>query len=64
VATIGPPKRRKPVRKEESVHIRLTVEQKEGLTAAAVAAGLGLGPWLLSLGLKEMREMQRAEGGK
>jgi hypothetical protein len=54
------PKRRKPVRKEENIHIRLTTEQKEGLTEAATRAGLGLSTWLLMLGL---REMQRAEGG-
>jgi uncharacterized protein (DUF1778 family) len=54
------PKRRKPIRKEDSVHIRLTAEQKEGLTEAATRAGLGLSTWLLMLGL---REMQKAEGG-
>jgi uncharacterized protein (DUF1778 family) len=54
------PKRRKPVRKEESIHIRLTAEQKDGLTEAATRAGLGLSTWLLMLGL---REMQKAEGG-
>ncbi|MFI5337871.1 MAG: plasmid mobilization protein [Opitutales bacterium] len=55
------PKRRKSVLKEESIHIRLTEEQKEGLTEAATKAGLGLSTWLLTLGL---REMQKAESGK
>jgi uncharacterized protein (DUF1778 family) len=55
------PKRRKPIRKEENIHIRLTEEQKEALTEAATRAGLGLSTWLLTLGL---REVQKAEGGK
>jgi hypothetical protein len=52
------PKPRKPVTKDESIHIRLTAEQKDGLTEAATRAGLGLSTWLLMLGL---REMQKAE---
>lgn len=54
------PKRRKPVRKEENIHIRLTEEQKEALTEAATKAGLGLSTWLLTLGL---REVQKTDGG-
>jgi uncharacterized protein (DUF1778 family) len=53
------PKRRKPIRKEENIHIRLTEEQKEALTEAATKAGLGLSTWLLTLGL---REVQKADG--
>lgn len=46
-------KRRKPKaeRKEETVQIRLTAEQKESLAHKAKARGLGLSSWLLSLGL-------------
>lgn len=52
------PKRRKAVLKEESIHIRLTMEQKDALTEAATKAGLGLSTWLLTLGLRN------AEGGR
>jgi hypothetical protein len=50
------PKRRKPVRKEESIHIRLTAEQKGTLTEAATKAGLGLSTWLLTLGIREAQK--------
>lgn len=48
-------KRRKPrvLRKEESIRIRVTTEQKEALTEAATRAGLGVSSWLLTLGLRE-----------
>jgi uncharacterized protein (DUF1778 family) len=50
-------KRRKPkaLRKEAIVNIRMTDEQKTTLTEAAQKAGLGVSPWLLSLGLREAR---------
>ena len=53
-------KRRKPKgeRKESSVRIRLTDEQKARLTEAASKAGLDLSGWLRSIGL---REASRAE---
>ncbi len=53
------PRRPRPL-KDEDVHIRLTVEQKALLTAAATRAGAGLSTWLLMLGL---REAQRTEPG-
>lgn len=46
-------KRRKKVRKERNVQIRVTDEQKEILAKAAERAGLGVSSWLLMLGLRE-----------
>lgn len=52
-------KHRKPrrERKEDRIIIRVTEEQKAALKEAADRTGLGVSPWLLSLG---MREAQRA----
>jgi len=50
-----PPKRRKVVRKEVSIHLRVTEEQKARLTEAAERAGLGVSSWLLMLGLRAAR---------
>lgn len=47
-----PPKRRKKVRKDLSIQIRVTAEQKDILAAAATKAGIGLSSWLLTTGLK------------
>jgi uncharacterized protein (DUF1778 family) len=49
------PKRRKAIRKEETIHVRVTSEQKEILTAAAECEGLGVSTWLLTVGLREAR---------
>lgn len=49
-------KRRKATRKEETVQIRMTVEQKETLAAAAERRGLPMSTWLLTLGLREANE--------
>ena len=48
-------KRRKPKadRKEATILIRLTDEQKATLAAAAKKAGLDLSGWLRSVGLRE-----------
>jgi len=53
-----PKKRRKPkaLRKEDFVRIRLTLAQKETLTAAAQRDGLGLSTWLLMLGMREAQK--------
>jgi uncharacterized protein (DUF1778 family) len=51
-------KRRKQVRKEESIHIRVTTEQKQALTEAAERAGLGVSSWLLAVGLRAAQERQ------
>lgn len=51
-----PIKRRKAVRKDQSVLVRLTAEQKETLTAAAAKVGLGLSTWLLSTALKAAQQ--------
>lgn len=55
VATLGAMKRRKAKaeRKEDSVRIRLTVEQKTKLTEAASKAGLDLSGWMRSIALRE-----------
>ncbi len=48
-------KRRKPTaqRKEDSIRIRVTAEQKRILTEHAARAGLDVSSWLRSLGLRE-----------
>jgi uncharacterized protein (DUF1778 family) len=46
-------KRRKEVRKEDSIRIRVTEEQKQTLTEAAERSGLGVSSWMLSVGLRE-----------
>ena len=53
-------KRRKTVRKDKSILIRVTEAQKEVLAEAAEKAGLGLSSWMLTVAL---RAIQRAEGG-
>lgn len=52
-STSKPKVRRKVVRKEESIRLRCTEEQKEILVAAANRDGLGVSGWLLRLGLRE-----------
>ena len=52
-------KRRKDVRKEDTVRIRVTTEQKEALTEAATKAGLSLSSWLLAVGLRAAQDRQR-----
>lgn len=49
-------KRRKPKaqRKEQSIRVRVTEEQKEALTRQAAASGLDVSAWLRSLGLREV----------
>ena len=51
-------KRRKPdaARKDESIRILVTAEQKATLAAAAERAGLDLSSWLRSIGLREAVE--------
>ena len=53
-------KRRKPKadRKEATILIRLTDEQKEKLAAAAKKAGLDLSGWVRSLALREAAESE------
>jgi uncharacterized protein (DUF1778 family) len=45
-------KRRKKVRKDLSIQVRVTLEQKKTLADAATKAGLGVSTWLLTTGLK------------
>jgi uncharacterized protein (DUF1778 family) len=56
-------KRRKPkaARKEDSIRLRCTEEQKERLMAAAERDGQGVSSWLLALGLREARKGEPAE---
>jgi uncharacterized protein (DUF1778 family) len=49
-------KRRKEVRKDQDIRIRVTEEQKQTLTDAATRTGLGLSSWLLMVGLREAKE--------
>jgi uncharacterized protein (DUF1778 family) len=58
---MGTIKHRKPKRdrKEDRIIIRVTEDQKNALAQAATRTGLGVSPWLLSVGL---REAQRAAG--
>jgi uncharacterized protein (DUF1778 family) len=49
------PQRRKAVRKELTIHLRVTAEQKETLAAAAERDGQGLSSWLLAAGLRAAR---------
>jgi uncharacterized protein (DUF1778 family) len=53
------PKRRKTVRKEQNIHIRVTDAQKEAINAAAERSGLGASSWMLMLA---MREIDKADG--
>jgi uncharacterized protein (DUF1778 family) len=48
------PKRKpKALRKEESIRIRVSAEQKRTLTTAAERAGLDVSSWLRTLGIRE-----------
>ena len=47
-------------RKEATILIRLTDEQKAAISAAAARAGLGVSGWVLSTVLKEAQPPQRA----
>ena len=46
-------KRRKAIRKDKAVLVRVTEAQKETLAKAAEKAGLGLSSWMLTVALKE-----------
>ena len=52
------PKRRKQIRKEDVIRLRVTTEQKQTLTEAATRAGASLSTWLLSVGLHAAEERQ------
>jgi uncharacterized protein (DUF1778 family) len=49
--------------KDDSIHIRLSSQQKELLTAAATRAGAGLSTWLLMLGLREAQKTGASNAG-
>ena len=52
-------KRRKPKaeRKEQSIRVRVTEEQKQALATQAAAHGLDVSAWLRSLGLREIAKV-------
>jgi len=52
---VGQVVRRKDVRKDAFLRIRLTAAEKTELTAAATHDGLGLSTWLLVIGLQTAR---------
>jgi uncharacterized protein (DUF1778 family) len=52
------PQRRKQVRKEDTIRLRVTTEQKQALVEAATLAGASLSTWLLSVGLRAAQERQ------
>jgi uncharacterized protein (DUF1778 family) len=54
--TKGRPKRRKAVRKDENINIRVTAEQKAELATAAAHAGLSVSSWMLATSLAEARK--------
>lgn len=47
----NPPTRRKAVRKEKSIQVRVTKAQKDTLTKAATLAGLGVSSFMLTVSL-------------
>ena len=55
-------KRRKAVRKDKGILIRVTEAQKAVLAETAEKAGLGLSSWMLSVALREVQ--RTASGGK
>jgi uncharacterized protein (DUF1778 family) len=52
------PVRRKQVRKEDQIRLRVTAEQKEILVRAAEKDGSGLSFWLLQAGLRAARALE------
>lgn len=48
----APIKRRKAVRKDQHIIIRVTVEQKELMRSAAEKAGFGLSGWILATAIR------------
>lgn len=55
------PKRRKTVRKDNHIQIRVTAEEKAKLSAAATKAGLGVSSWMLTVSL-EAADRKLADG--
>lgn len=56
VPTPKSPTRRKKVRKDKTIPVRVTEDQKKILATAAEKSGLGVSSWLLMLGLKAAAE--------
>jgi len=54
-----PTTRRKEVRKEDQVRVRLTTEQKMELTEAATKEGVGVSSWILLVSLREARRLNK-----
>ncbi|MGH9429814.1 MAG: plasmid mobilization protein [Terriglobia bacterium] len=50
-------------RKEDSIRIRVTSQQKRALEAAAQRAGLDVSSWLRALGLREAGRVEIEKAG-
>ena len=57
---MGPMKRRKAkaLRKEDSIRIRVSADQKRVLSEAAERAGLDVSSWLRALGMREAQSLK------
>jgi len=49
-------RRRKAVRKDENVHVRVSAEQKKAMSAAAQRSGLSLSNWILFAALRTLNQ--------
>ena len=56
------PERRKAVRKDKGILIRVTEAQKKALAEAAAKEGLGVSPWMLSVAMREIERKANAAG--
>ena len=54
------PERRKAVRKEKGILIRVTEAQKKALAEAATKEGLGVSSWMLSVAMREIERKANA----
>ncbi len=60
---VQPPRQpAKATAKSEAILVRLSKDEHRILSAAAASAGLGLGPWLRYLGMREARVPPTAAG--
>ena len=54
------PERRKAVRKDKGILIRVTEPQKAALAEAAAKEGLGVSSWMLSVAMREIERKANA----
>lgn len=50
--------KRKREQKDEQIRVMVTREQKRIIDRAAASCGLGMSPWLLSVGLRAAQEIE------